>query len=32
MVAGEEGGFGKDTLLDHGAYKEMDACLMLVTY
>jgi len=25
---GEEGGFGKDILLDHGAYSEMDACLM----
>jgi hypothetical protein len=31
MVAAEEGGYGKVTLLDGGAYKQMDACLMFVT-
>lgn len=32
MLAAEEGGFGKDILLDHGAYNEMVACIMLVTH
>jgi metal-dependent amidase/aminoacylase/carboxypeptidase family protein len=31
MVTAEEGGYGKSTLLDKGAYKQMDACLMCVT-
>jgi metal-dependent amidase/aminoacylase/carboxypeptidase family protein len=28
----EEGGIGKVTLLENGAYKEMHACLMCVTF
>lgn len=32
MIAAEEGGFGKVTLLDKGAYKQMDVCLMCVTF
>ena len=31
-VAAEEGGYGKVTLLDEGAYNEMDVCLMFVTF
>jgi metal-dependent amidase/aminoacylase/carboxypeptidase family protein len=30
MTAAEEGGYGKATLLEKGAYKQMDACLMFV--
>lgn len=30
-LSAEEGGGGKLSLLDAGAYKEMDACLMYVS-
>jgi metal-dependent amidase/aminoacylase/carboxypeptidase family protein len=32
MIVAEEGGFGKAKLLDAGAYKKMDACLMFVIF
>ena len=32
IIIAEEGGSGKVILLEHGAYKDMDICLMFVNF